>query len=58
MDIRKTHDEIQIQEFYHGEWRTKFVAENRIEARRLIIEYKVNYPSTPFRVKTVRIKSE
>ena len=48
MDTRKTHDEIQIQEFYHGEWRMKFVAENRIDARRLIIEYKLNYRKQKF----------
>ena len=58
MDARKTHDEIQIQGFYYGEWSTECVAENRIDARRLIKEYEENCPSTPFRIKTVRIKNE
>ena len=58
MYIRKTHDEIQIQGFYYGEWSTECVAENRTDARRLIKEYEENCPSTTFRVKTVRVKNE
>ena len=57
MYIRKTHDEIQIQGFYYGEWNMECVAESRTDARRLIKEYEKNCPSTLFRVKTVRIKN-
>ena len=58
MYTRKTHDEIQVQGFYCGEWSMECVAESRSEARRLIKEYEGNCPSTPFRVKTVRVKNE
>ena len=58
MYIRKTHDEIQVQGLYCGEWSMECVAESRSDARRLVKEYKENCPFTTFRVKTVRVKNE
>lgn len=58
MYIRKTHDEIQVQGLYCGEWSLECVAESRSEAKQLIREYEENCPSTSFRVKIVRVKNE
>ena len=58
MYIRKTHDEIQVQGLYDGEWSVECIADSISNARQLIKEYKENCPFTTFRVKTVRIKNE
>lgn len=57
---RKTRDEIEVQGYYgrtHG-WECVAGAENSVEARQHIRDYRANEPGTPFRIKTVRVKIE
>lgn len=56
--VRKTRDEIDIQQLTAEGWETVHTEETWREAKARVREYRENQPEYPVRLKTVRVRIE
>lgn len=56
--VRKTSDEWQIHGMYDGEWEEVTCANNSVEGRELLKEYRDNEPETRFKLLRKRVPIE